>query len=73
MDKSFLENLQHGNVIKYRVPGESDYTYLVVKKVENGKIKGHISLPIDVNSVSIDKILETEELSIAEFKPLKPQ
>lgn len=73
MDKSFLENLQHGKVIRYRISGESDYTYLIVAKVENGRIKGHLALPIGVNSVSIDKILETEELSIAEFKPFKSQ
>lgn len=62
-----LENLQHGNVLRYHIKGHADDNYLVVAGVRDGRVYGHIVSPIGVNSISIDDILKAENLSLAEF------
>lgn len=70
-----LGNLSYGDVIKYQhtlKDGPTIETYLVVEKVENGKISGQMASANAVNGISIDYLLEiAEKLEIADFKKVK--
>lgn len=66
-----LENLEFGNVIKYET-GCGYATYLVVEGVDNGRVSGQMAKPIGVNSISIENLLEEENLEIVtKWKELK--
>ena len=66
--KKILENLKYGDVITFPLGMFEHEAYLIVKEVKAGVILGQISLPTGVSGMSIEELLEKEELSMAVFK-----
>ena len=61
-----LENLNQGDVIRYKSDTESEETYIIVKDTKWGFIYGQIVVPIGVNSISIEELVK-KECSSANF------
>ena len=66
--RKILEKLKYGDVIKYQ--GEIGETYLIVAQVKEGVIEGFTGKPVGVDTISIDKLVENERLSLALFNEL---
>ncbi len=70
MNRKLLEKLEQGDVVRYHEKDTIYPTYLIVQKSENGLISGEMAGPFGVNAISIDKILEAEDVSIAKWKKI---
>jgi len=68
-----LRQLDYGKVVKYREKDAVTDTYLVVQETKDGRVCGQMAGPHGVNSISLEELAKKEGLSIAEFKPFKPQ
>ena len=64
-NKKILEKLKFGDVIRYKEYGTT--TYLIIQKNENREILGQMASPLGVNGISIEKLLEKEDLEIANW------
>jgi len=51
-----LNELRHGEVVKYSTGVMGYDNYLVVEEVEDGKVRGQIASSIGVNAVSIEDL-----------------
>ena len=76
--RRFLENLKHGDVVRYTANASSPdrnkflhtETYLIVDKVERGNVYGAIVRNFTSHIVSLDELLERYEILKADWKKI---